>query len=69
MTNIHVNGHPDLSRDKTSGGIVNTNVHSYEQYMEAYKNRIQKEDRLDKIEQEIGELKDLLKQVVNHINT
>lgn len=69
MTNIRVNGHPDLTRDTKSGGIVNNNVHSYEQYMEAYKKRIQKEDRLDKIEEEIGELKNLLKQVVNHINT
>ena len=37
--------------------------------MKSYKTRIEKETRLDKIEEEIGELKDLLKQVLNHINT
>lgn len=69
MKNLNVDGHPDLERDSESGAIVNKNVHSYEQYMKAYKTRIEKETRLDKIEEEIGELKDLLKQVLNHINT
>ena len=69
MKKINVDGYPDLGRDSGSGAIVNTNVHSYEQYMEAYKKRIEKENRLDKIEEEIGELKDLLQQVLNHINT
>jgi len=69
MKKIIVDGYPDLERDSKSGAIVNSNVHSYEQYMQAYKKRIEKEDRLDKIEEEIGELKDLLKQVLNNINT
>jgi len=69
MKKIIVDGHPDLERDSKSGAIVNSNVHSYERYMQAYKKRIEKEDRLDKIEEEIGELKDLLKQVLNNINT
>jgi len=70
MTNtIKVDGFPDLKRDSRSGAIINDNSYSYEEYMKSYKLRIQKEERLDKIEQEIGELKDLLKQIVNHINT
>ncbi len=69
MKKIIVDGYPDLERDSKSGAIVNSNAHTYEQYMQAYKKRIEKEDRLDKIEEEIGELKDLLKQVLNNINT
>jgi hypothetical protein len=67
--NFKVDGHPDLTRDIESGAIINNNTRNYEEYMKSYEIRIQKEQRLDKIEQEIGELKDLLKQVVNNINT
>jgi hypothetical protein len=66
---MKVDGFPDLTRDGRSGAIINTNTRNYEEYMKSYKSRIQKEERLDKIEEEIGELKDLLKQVLNHINT
>ena len=67
--NMKVDGFPDLTRDGGSGVIINTNTRNYDEYMKSYKSRIQKEERLDKIEEEIGELKDLLKQVLNHINT
>ena len=67
--NMKVDGFPDLTRDGGSGAIINTNTRNYEEYMKSYKSRIQKEERLDKIEEEIGELKDLLKPVLNHINT
>ena len=67
--NMKVDGFPDLTRDGGSGAIINTNTRNYDEYMKSYKSRIQKEERLDKIEEEIGELKDLLKQVLNHINT
>jgi len=67
--NLKVDGFPDLTRDGGSGAIINNNTRNYEEYMKSYKSRIQKEQRLDKIEDEISEIKDLLKQVLNNINT
>jgi len=61
MKNIKVDGHPDLARDAKSGAIINDNGYSYQKYMESYKLRKEKEERLDKIEEDIQELKDLLK--------
>lgn len=58
---IKVDGYPDLVRDARSGAIVNSNVSSYERYMESYRLKKSKDDRLDKIESDIQELKDLLK--------
>tara|TARA_S200000501_G_scaffold96358_2_gene89643 strand:- start:2582 stop:2803 length:222 start_codon:yes stop_codon:yes gene_type:complete len=67
MENPEVEGHPDLARDSGSGAIVNRNPYSYEQYMESYKKRIEKEDRIDNIEKnlietrkEIDTIKDLI---------
>ena len=58
---VQVDGYPDLIRDVRSGAIVNSNVSSYDRYMESYRLKKSKEDRLDKIEEDIQELKDLLK--------
>ena len=67
MENPEVEGHPDLARDSGSGAIVNKNSYSYEQYMQSYKKRIEKENRLDNLEQtlletkkEIDSIKDLI---------
>lgn len=67
MENPEVEGHPDLARDSGSGAIVNKNSYSYEQYMQSYKKRIEKENRLDNLEQtlletkkEIDTIKDLI---------
>ena len=50
MDNPEVEGHPDLARDSGSGAIINRNTYSYQQYMESYKKRIEKENRLDNLE-------------------
>jgi len=67
MENPEVDGHPDLKRDSGSGAIINQNTYSYQQYMESYKKRIEKENRLDNLEQtlletkkEIDTIKDLI---------
>jgi|TARA_B100000519_G_C13994745_1_gene321008 hypothetical protein len=67
MENPEVDGHPDLTRDSGSGAIINRNTYSYQQYMESYKKRIEKENRLDNLEQtlletkkEIDTIKDLI---------
>ena len=54
MENPEVDGHPDLTRDSGSGAIINRNTYSYQQYMESYKKRIEKENRLDNLEQRVA---------------
>lgn len=69
---IKVEGHPDLVRDTKSGAIINNNTAEYNQYMESYKKRrIQRakvdnmEEELSSLKEEIGEIKDLLRQLIS----
>lgn len=69
---IKVEGHPDLVRDTKSGAIINNNTTEYNQYMESYKKRrIQRakvdnmEEELSSLKEEIGEIKDLLRQLIS----
>ncbi len=62
-----VDGHPGLYRDMTSGAIINDNSYEYETYMKNYQMRQNKSQKIDRIEQdlnnlksEIGEIKNLL---------
>lgn len=57
MDNPEVEGHPDLARDSGSGAIINRNSYSYEQYMQSYKKRMDKDNRLDDLEKTIHETK------------
>jgi hypothetical protein len=60
MGKLNVDGHPNLYRDLTSGAIVNDNKTEYETYMELYKKKQKQNERIDKLESEISEIKNLL---------
>jgi hypothetical protein len=67
MKKVMVDGHPGLYRDMTSGAIINDNSYEYETYMKNYQMRQNKSQKIDRIEQdlnniksEIGEIKNLL---------
>lgn len=62
---IPVKGHPNLYRDELSGGIVNTDSNAYNQYVNSLNNRDLQKRELDKIKQDIEEIKLLLRQLIN----
>jgi predicted transcriptional regulator len=57
MNKLMVDGHPSLYRDTNSGAIVNNNSYEYESYMKSYQLRQKKSERIDKIENDLQNLK------------
>lgn len=62
---IPVKGHPNLYRDEHSGAILNCDSIAYNQYVNSLNNRESQKDELNKIKQDIDEIKSLLREIVN----
>ena len=62
---IPVEGHKNLYRDEDSGAIVNTVSSGYNQYMQMKSARLTQREELDKMREDIDEIKFLLKQIIN----
>ncbi len=62
---MKVEGHDDLERDLNSGGLVNTNTVAYESFLKRQKEKQFEENRLNSIENDIDEIKSLLKELLN----
>ena len=63
---IKVAGHSNLVRDLNSGAILNINKKSIEDARNAKRNRQEREQRLDRLENEMADIKNLLLQLVNN---
>lgn len=62
---IPVKGHPNLYRDENSGAILNCDSIAYNQYVNSLNNREAQKNELDKIKEDISEIKSLLKEIIN----
>ena len=62
---IRVKGHKNLYRDENSGAIVNCDSVSYNQYLNTIHNRDSQKKEIDKMKQDIDEIKTLLKELIN----
>ena len=67
-----INGHKDLARDPSTNMIINVNDHDYQHYIAARDAKKAKnndfdnmKEDLDSLKGEIGEIKSLLKELVN----
>ena len=72
MEHYNIEGHKDLARDPHTGTIVNVNSLDYQHYVSSRNAKNLKNERVDSMEQdlanlkgEIGEIKSLLKELVN----
>ncbi len=72
MKHYDIEGHKDLARDPRTGTIVNVNSLDYQHYIASRNAKQLKNERVDSMEQdlanlkgEIGEIKSLLKELVN----
>ena len=69
-----VKGHNNLVKDSVSGAIINTNTEEMDRYkssqaaMVARKKSENTEQRLDALEKNVGEIKELLLKVLNNAN-
>lgn len=62
---IRVKGHQNLYRDENSGAIINCDSLAYNQYVNALRNRELQKEELNKMKQDIDEIKLLLRQLIN----
>ena len=72
MENYSIDGHADLARDPATGSIVNVNSIDYTHYTVGRNVKRSRNERVDSMENdlaslkgEIGEIKSLLKELVN----
>ena len=66
---IPVEGNSNLSRDPKTGAIVNTDRSEYEKYVAQREVKELDKERLNKLESEISEIKQLLVKLTTGINT
>ena len=62
---IRVKGYQNLYRDENSGAIVNCDSVSYNQYLSTIHNRDSQKKEIDKMKQDIDEIKFLLRELLN----
>ena len=67
---IKVEGHPHLYRDEKSGAIINCDSMGYNQYVNSLRLKELLKNELDKMKDDINEIKSLLKKLTmgNNIN-
>ena len=62
---IPVEGHKNLYRDEKSGAIINTDSHGYSQYKKSKNLKLTQRQEIDKMKNDIEEIKYLLKQIAS----
>ena len=62
---IPVKGHKHLFRDERSGAIVNTDTQGYLQYKKLQELKNNQESEIQRLRNEVDELKSLLTQLIN----
>ncbi|MFZ9740288.1 MAG: hypothetical protein ACO3CQ_00130 [Candidatus Nanopelagicaceae bacterium] len=62
---IPVHGKNNLVRDSHTSGIVNTDIQSYNSYIEAYKQKAKELKRVESLENELSEIKDDINEIKN----
>jgi len=65
---IKVEGHPHLYRDPKTGAIINNDDQGYTQYINSLKSRKKQKDEIQKLRNELDEIKSLLKVFVDGNN-
>ena len=62
---IPVEGHKNLYRDEKSGAVINTDINGYAQYKKMKSNKKSQREELDRMKEDIEEIKLLLKQIAS----
>lgn len=74
MAKVKIKGQPGFLKDTVTGAIINTNVREKESYqskqaaMAAKSRSVNSEARIDKLENDINEIKELLLKVLRDAN-
>ncbi len=59
-----IEGHPHLERDMNSNALINTDIDAYNAWKEGTKIKQQEESPINRIEDELSELKGMLTEIL-----
>ena len=62
---IPVKDHKNLYRDEKSGAIINTDTGGFNRYKKMKRFKSNQKEEIDKLKQDIEEIKSLLREIVN----
>lgn len=62
---VKVKDESDLVKDKNTGAVLNTNLDSLKAYRAKRKKDAEMQNRVDKMENDIGDIKSMLKELLN----
>lgn len=57
-----------LEKDMSTGAVINTNRSAYEQAIERAKKAQEEKDRIDRLEKDVGDMKEMLKQILQRVS-
>ena len=67
MSYKQVEGSNELFRDTESGAILNTSRSSYIAYKNRKEQKLREMERIDKLEDDVGEIKSLLNKIIDKL--
>tara|TARA_B100001113_G_scaffold226305_1_gene185805 strand:+ start:3919 stop:4119 length:201 start_codon:yes stop_codon:yes gene_type:complete len=62
---IPIQGHKNLYRDEITGAVINKDDYGYAQYMKMKSKKDSQKEELDRMRDDIDEIKSLLKELVS----
>ena len=62
---IPIKGNKNLFRDEKSGAVINTDTNGYSQYKRMKSAKISQKEEIDKMKEDIEEIKYLLQQIAS----
>ena len=68
MARIKVKDSNSLYRDEDSGAILNCNDAAYDNYLKMKQNKLNEVDEMDKLKDDVDELKDMMKLILSKLD-
>tara|TARA_S200000501_G_scaffold180128_2_gene169538 strand:+ start:3187 stop:3396 length:210 start_codon:yes stop_codon:yes gene_type:complete len=68
MKKIKVKDSNSLYRDEDSGAILNCNDTAYDNYLKMKQNKLNEVDEMDKLKDDVDELKDMMKLILSKLD-
>ena len=68
MGRIKVKDSNSLYRDEDSGAILNCNDTAYDNYLKMKQNKLNEVDEMDKLKDDVDELKDMMKLILSKLD-
>ena len=68
MKKVKVKDSPSLYRDEESGAILNCNDTAYNNYLKMKENKMKEVSEMDKLKDDVDELKDMMKLILSKLD-